>query len=184
MNIDKNMITEDWKKEYEKIILTQKLDEVNRIIRGTLINTNKNTVQLSASALLDYLSSLPLGDAEKQQGERNKLRGEILKIYNVVSGDPRSPQTRELYEEYGLLIRKVRDTSARGNPNILTSKIQNLQILALKLNDISARVGDFSQSLGMRVTFAQIRKKGYEKAIDEEGFDDLNIGIEENDKNE
>lgn len=184
MNIDKNMIAEDWKKEYEKIILTQKLDEVNRIIRATLINTNKNTVQLSASALLDYLSSLPLGDAKEQQDRRNELRDEILKIYNVVSGDPRDSQIKLLYEEYGLLIRKVRDTSGRGNPNILTSKIQNLQTLALKLNDISARVGDFSQSLGMRVTFAQHKKTGYNKAIDEEGFENLDIGIEGSVKNE
>ncbi len=181
MDIDKSMIAEDWKKEYEKIILTQKLDEINRIIRATLINTNKQSVINSSAGLLDYLSSLPLGSAKDQIEERNRLRKEILKIYKTVAGDPRDQQTQILYKEFGLIARKVRNISSRGNPNMLISKIQNLQILALTLNDLSAKVGDFSQSLGMRVTFAQKRKTGYNKITDEEGFEDLNIGIEEKD---
>lgn len=184
MSDNKGMIAEDWKKEYEKVILTQKLDETNRIIRATLTNTTRQNIILSASALLDYLASLPLGDKKEQQEQRGKIRDEILEIYQTVTGDPRHTITKKLYKKYGLVVRSIRDTSPGGNPHILKPTIQNMQTLAIKLNYLSSQTGDFSQSLGMRVTFSTKEKKGYNKVIEEEGFDDLDIGIEGVNKNE
>lgn len=178
MNDNKNMIAEDWKKEYEKIILTQKLDEVNKIIRATLTNTTRENIVYSASALLDYLASLPLGDNDDVVSKRKKIRDKVLEIYQTVTGDRRHPHTKELHKKYGLVVRMIRSTSPQGNPNVLTPIILNLPSLAITLNELSSETGDFAQSLGMRVTFSTKEKKGYEKALDEEGFEDLDIGIE------
>ena len=179
MNKELNFVTDDWRKNYEKFLLSQTLDKINDLIGETIANPTTGMIKRSCGALLKYLAQMPLGNAEEHKKTREKLRNNILDIYDIVAGSPKSERVQALMKKHNIIIKTgLRAKGEVGNPFVRTSMIFNLPSLAIELNRIASEAGDFAQSVGLRVAHAQKKKKGTEKLLEEEGFSDLDIGAE------
>lgn len=179
MNKELNFVTDDWRKNYEKFLLSQTLDKINDLIGETIANPTTGMIKRSCGALLKYLAQLPLGNADDHKKTREELRNKIIEIYDIVAGSPSSERTQELMKKHNIIVRTgLRAKGMTGNPFVQTSMICNIPRLAIELNMIASEAGDFAQKIGMRVAHAQKNKKGTDKIFEEEGFNDLNIGVE------
>ena len=162
-------ITEDWRKEYEKFLLSKKYDRTTTIVAYALANPTIENIKRACAAVNDYISMIPIGNDDELKQERKALLDRVDKIYTVLYGDYSNPEVLKLIKEFGLSLVETRKGVQR------TFELVDLPKLAIKLRDVLTDAGDFAMSLGLRVTHAIERKIGIQKVLEEEGFEDLEV---------
>lgn len=165
MSFQDGMVTEDWKKEPEKILLSRKYHETSSILGRTIYNPTIENIRYAQGAISDYVMSIPVGSYKtKKQEERNKILLELKQIGIVLYGNPSNPEVTKLYKDYGV----TRKLQRKGSSIIY--KLTELPQLANHLSEILVKAGDFAVTIGLRITLPQTTKQGMDKLIEEEGI--------------
>lgn len=170
----KEMIGEDWKKEYEKVILSRKYFYASTTVSDFFINPNENTVKMAFASVMDFVVSMPVSANKTLKENRDKFKDELDDIGLVLLGDPSFSNVTKLYKKYGIIVRKVREGVRIRN------MLTNLPELGKSIRNILIECGDFATQSGLRITLAKPKDYGMEKIENEEGMENLNIdGLEE-----
>lgn len=158
------MLFEDWKKEYEKILLSKKYSEASAIIGECYRNPTIESVKRAYASVMDYVTSIPLPINEEKT--RKKFLKPLDEISQIIYGVD-SPEVNKLCQKYKV-VRKPERVGIK-----IVKTIHNLPNLIKALRDVLIQAGDFSTSKGLRVTLSQKKKIGMERILEEEGIDDL-----------
>lgn len=161
---DEIKLSEDWKKEYEKFLLTRKYSEASRWIGICYANPTIDNLKTAFGLVVDYVISIPLTNDEKLTKERKDLLNKLDEIEKILYGTE-SEEVQKLYEEYKIIPIKV-----KKGVKIVT-ELGNLPNLVTALRDVLVKAGEFATSIGLRVTLASERKFGLKRILEEEGFD-------------
>ena len=158
------MLFEDWKKEYEKILLSKKYSEASAIIGECYRNPNIENVKKAYASVVDYVTSIPLPINEEKN--RKQFLNPLDEIAKIIYGTD-SPEVEKLCEKYQVIRRPERVGIK------IVKTIHNLPNLITALRNILIKAGDFSTSKGLRVTLSQKKKIGMMRILEEEGIDEL-----------
>jgi hypothetical protein len=170
---DKGRIGEDWKREYEKIILSRKYAEASSAIGSCFAQPTIENVKIAYGATVDFVTAIPIPEQDNLKGRRTGFLNDLDEIGLIVHGNYDQENVKELLKEYGLMISKVKQ-------GVRTYDVlQNLPELVKKIRNILIEAGEFATSAGLRITLAKKQSEGMMKIMEEEGFDDLDVGIEE-----
>jgi len=164
-----DLIAEDWKREYEKIILSRKYAAASTLIGVCLANPEEQAVKAAFGAVVDFVTSIPIGEEEKKQEKRDGFLVSLDEIEVVLYGNPELENVRLLSKKYGVMSRPERSGVRK------VSRIQNLPELVKQIRTILVQAGDFATSAGLRILLAKHRKFGMEKIMEEEGVKGLDV---------
>jgi hypothetical protein len=125
---------------------------------------------------LDYVASLPL--PENKHKDREEYFKTLDEIDLILFGRRKDDQKQEIQEIKDLEEKyKVFTVKAREGVKMVDS-LQNLPNLIIKLREILIKAGEFATSSGLRVSLARPRVFGKERLLNEEHFDDLELGLD------
>jgi len=156
---------EDWKKEYEKIILSQKYAKASTLIGQFFASPTMDNLKLAFGAIQDYITAIPL-PMETNDITRKTFINRLDEIGIIIFGSD-GKVVDEICKKYNIIRSK-----ARVGMNIATT-IQNLPDLGRILRNILIDAGEYTTSKGLRVTLFQKKNIGIKRILEEEGFEDL-----------
>jgi len=162
-------IAEDWRKEYEKLVLTRKYSRASSLIGYALSFPDLLNIKLAFAAVVDFVSDIPIPENSKHKEERDNFLKELDEIGLILYGNYEREDVKKLLEKYGLFVKRVRDGVK------LVPQLQNLPLLAIKLREILVKAGDFATSRGLRITLAKPVKRGARRILEEEGLEDIEV---------
>lgn len=163
-----DLISEDWRKDYEKIILSRKYSRASTSIGVCSSMPTIENVKTAYGYIMDFVTFIPIPSQEKLISQRKTFIDDLDKIGLVLFGKD-CKEKRDLMKKYGVTV-----NSTRRGVRIVPS-LQNLPNLIKALRDILLSAGEFATSAGLRIGLATPRKFGKERILEEEGFKDLEI---------
>jgi len=155
---------EDWKKEYEKILLSRKYSRACSVIGMASTNPTIENVKQCYGFVLDFITNLPIPlNSEKSGKIRKNLLNRLDEISLILYGK-NSEKKKELMKKYNVSEIRVR----RGIKRV--ASLGNIPNLIKELRDILIEAGGFAVSSGLRITLATPQPRGIDKILKEEGF--------------
>jgi hypothetical protein len=163
------MISEDWKKEYEKILLTRKYAIACNYIGIASATPTLENVKNAYGSVIDYLTAMPLPEQfDKTKDKRKGLNARLDEIGLLLFG-VENDTVKALEIKYEVVRRK-----AKEGGRFITS-LDNLPNLIKSLRNILIEAGEYATSCGLRVTLAEERVYGEKRLLEEEEFEDWGI---------
>jgi len=163
--MSRKLVTEDWKKEYPKIILAKKHATASGSIGLSASDPSMENVKHAYGRIMDFITEIPIGDNTEYQKQRNKFLIDLDEIGKIIYGNPKITAIKKLYKKHEIRIRRIRQGAK------LVHTIENIPELISKLRDILTEAGDFATSIGLRITLPTEKKYGLDRLEEEEGFD-------------
>lgn len=166
------LISEDWKKEYEKILLSKKYMASSSVLGIAFVHPTIENVKLAYGHVQDYVTSLPIGMGDRfkdSKDRRIKFLEKLDDIGLVLFGNKEISEVQKLMKEF-----KVSSQQVRKNVRI-EDELKDLPNLVKELRKVLVESGEFAFSLGLRITISQPKKSGMTALMEQEGFDDLEI---------
>lgn len=158
------LVTEDWKREYEKIILSRKFATASALLGLAFSNPTEFTIKQALGASYDCVQNMPIGENKDHQDRRDDMLKELDEIEIVIFGKPDSKATADMKKKYGIETKMER----RGVK--MVPVIQNFPEVLKHLRSVLVKAGDFATSIGLRVTLPKEHRYGMERLLEEEGF--------------
>ncbi|RKZ28635.1 hypothetical protein DRQ26_00680 [bacterium] len=162
MKRSENMIYEDWKKEYEKFVLTKKYSEATSAVGRCFANPSIENIKIAYGLVQDYVSSIPLPMNNKGE-KRKEFLGKLDEIALILYGTE-SDEVKKICEKYKVKRGKIR------NGISVVDTIIDAPNLIIAIRDLLIEAGEYATSLGLRVTMSPERKFGLKRILEEEGF--------------
>lgn len=174
--MEDKFISEDWRREYEKIILSKKYSRACTAVAFALANPNIDNVKIAFGSVSDYINSLPLPiDKHKERDEFIKKLDEINLIIYGCRKDENGKKIKEIEE----LEKKYKVFTIKAREGVkMIDTLQNLPNLIIELRGILIEAGEFATSSGLRVSLARPREFGKDRLLKEENFEDLDLGLD------
>ena len=166
--IPTELMTEDWKKEFEKIILTKKYAKASSIIGIASSTPDIFNVRMAYGHVIDYVTAIPLPQDDNKINVRKGLLDELDKIGLILNGSD-TETTKQAEKSLGVFRARVRDGLK------MVDQLQELPKIVNNLRDILIKAGEFATSSGLRVSLSKKRKYGHDRLLEEENFDDLEV---------
>ena len=160
----------DWKKEYEKLVLTRKYAEACTLVGKLFTMPSETLFRLALGAVLDYVLSIPTTFNDRYYSKKRELLEKLDKLEKIFTTDPLSEDFRDIKKEYKIEVVPVRQSGR------IVYKITNILPLAMELRGILNEAGTLATEAGLRITISPKRKYGMQRILEEEGFENLEIG--------
>jgi len=158
-----SLISPDWKKEFDKYMLTKKYSEATAQIGLCASEPTLENIKIAYGMVTDFISYIPTAGGKAKEIQDDLLR-RLDEIGLIIHSNPATiPQ--ELLDNYGLILAEEREGLR------IVKTLQNLPNLVIALRDLLIDAGNFAVSLGLRITLAQERKFGLRRILEEEGID-------------
>jgi len=164
---EQDLMTEDWKKEFEKVILTKKYARASSVIGLASSEPNLLNLKMAYGNVLDYVTAIPVSQDLDRVAIRKGFIDKLDKIGLILNGSTTNELTLNAMRDYKVFLSPERD----GVRTI--QALQNLPTLVNAIRDILIEAGEFSTQIGMRVSLSKKRKYGKERLLEEEEFEDL-----------
>jgi len=155
-------VTEDWARDYEKIILSKKYDDACSSLADFFANPTMEYLKNAFAAVSDVVMQIPLDPRDREI--REKWIRKLNEIEQIIYGNRKHPKTQALFKKYNIVIRYERQGIN------LVPILDNIVNLGNVLRKILLEVGDVSYISGLRLLLPRRRKYGLEKILEEEGF--------------
>lgn len=164
-------ISEDWVKEYEKILLTRKIHKVSEIIGET-----------------EYFVSVATSPVEK----RKKIMHCLSAIVSLINSIPILKEHKQIIDGWYEAIQRIKGM-AFGNKKICKEekiKMINVRVgikyvsvpndegfekIMIKINELFREIDKFTTESGLRITLPMERKIGAEAILEKEKIDLIDI---------
>ena len=158
----KDIVGEAWRKEFDKLLLSRKLDSASSAVGMAAQNPSEQNVRTAYGMISDYITFMPVGD------EKNAMRLNILKkldkIGYVLYGDRGDKTTLNYMKEFEMGLQYVRQ-----GPHIVAVLTQ-LPRLVNELRSTLMNANDFAVKSGLRIVLTEKKTKGMSKLDEEEGY--------------
>lgn len=164
-----SMVTEDWRREYEKVILSRKYSAASTLISMCFASPSDTNAKMAFGAIVDFVTSMPIGEDKKNQDTRDGFLSDLDEIELALYGNPELQDVQNVLKKYNLIIGSERMGVKR------VTRIQNLPELAKRMREVLLKAGDFATSAGLRIMLAKRKKFGMDKILDEENIKDLEL---------
>lgn len=163
-------MSEEWKKEYDKIKLSQKGALAADSIGVCSGNPTLENIKISYGAILSYLVFMPIQNtAEENYKKKKELLDRMDKIEYAIFGDPNDKKTIEICNELGVKWSQRRE--GLGYVWIMN----NSPKVMIELKNILNEAGELALASGLRITRPSKHKFGMSKISEEEGFDEEEV---------
>lgn len=159
-----DMISEGWKKEYEKYLLTKKYYIASDFVSDAITDPTINNIKKAYGVVSNYISSIPIGK-ENIKKERDELFTQLKPAELILFGNPTMTNVVEARKKLGMGLIRIR----QGNQYML--QVTDLPLIAIELRNILVNAGDFAVMCGLRISLSEKKPKGKQKLLEEEGFD-------------
>ncbi len=168
-------VSEGWKKEYEKFLLSQKYSKVCTLLGQALTEPTLQNAKTAYGTVTDYVCSIPISVLlhSETQKTRDELVASLDKIGVALYGDLRNQEVLTTVASMGLGLVCVRT----GVQNEL--RITNIPKVIIETRNILIAAGDFAVTCGLRVSVSERKKRGKDKLLEEEGFENDSLDNEE-----
>jgi len=173
-DMTKDMYGEDWKREYEKVILSRKYGSATSALGVCYSMPTIDNVKNAFGLVMDFITALPIPvSQEESKTKRKGFLADLDKINKVLFGNYDNEEVKMLLKEFNVSIAKVKQGVR------MVDNLQDLQNIVVKIRDVLIEAGDFATSAGLRITLSKAKLLGMDRILEEEGFDDLDLGEEE-----
>lgn len=162
------MVAEDWKKEYEKVLLSRKYSRASSMIGICSSEPVIENIKRAYGFIVDFVTSIPIPVAKgkrKKSNPRKEFLGRLDEIGFILFGSKRSARRKKLMSKYGVTDIKTR----RGVK--MVSSLSNLPNLIKELREILIDAGEYATTIGLRITLAATKKYGLPRLLEEEGME-------------
>jgi len=161
---EETLETDDWRHEYEKVVLSKKYHAAARDVALAIQRPEKTNIETAMASLYEYVASLPAAK-QSTKTQRQEILAKIDTAYTALYGDLRDGATLKAIQELGLKIGYVRQGINK------VPRITNLARVSLYLRDVLAEAGDLATRMGLRVTIYEPPVRGARKILEMEGID-------------
>lgn len=152
---------EDWRKEYEKVKLSQKYSKASTQLSKCYAQPTLQSIKKAYARVMDYIMSMPL--PLSKQDDRDDWTDDLDDIKYILYGADKDKKKRKA-RELGVQIKKKR----RGMKYVDVPV--NLPMLADKLREVLDEAGSYATSQGLRVRISRKSEVGMKKILDQEGM--------------
>lgn len=159
----------DWKKEYEKLVLTRKYAEACTLVGKLFTAPSETLFRLALGAVVDYVLSIPTTSNDVYHEKKQDLLKRLDELESVFTTNPLSESFEQIKKKYEIEIIPVRQSGR------IVYKISNIVPLAVELREILNEAGTLATEAGLRITISPKRKYGMQRILELEGFEDLKI---------
>jgi len=168
---ERKMLSEDWIKEYEKVVITKKIHRVAEsigkarlIIHGyTKIQEKKEALLACIAALEALINSIPI--LERERKKIDEWQAKIREYSRLIECHP------TLTKKYGIDVKVYRD----GMQYVLLPSYEGMDRILDLLDDLMKEINLWTTEKGLRITLPIKRKMGVSSILADEGIDLVDI---------
>lgn len=161
------MISEDWVKEYEKILITRKIHKVSEIIGETeyFVSVSQNPVEKRkkimhcVGAIVSLINAIPIFEEHKKVIDG--WYEAINKIKAILYGNSR------ILKKEKIKTKVIRT----GIKYTVVPDEDGFEKILRKINELFREIDKFTTEKGLRITLPMERKIGAEAILEEENID-------------
>lgn len=162
--LGKEVIGEAWRKEFDKLLLSRKLDSASSAIGIASQSPTEQNVRTAYGMICDYITFMPVGDSKN--AARAKILAHLDTIGYILYGDKTDKTTLEYLRKFQMGVQYVRQ-----GPRIVAVLTQ-LPKLVNELRKVLMEANDFAVQSGLRIVLTEKKPKGMKKLDEEEGYEE------------
>lgn len=162
--LGKEVVGEAWRKEFDKLLLSRKLDSSSSAIGIAAQSPTEQNVRTAYGMISDYITFMPVGN--KDNAERKKILARLDKIGYILYGNKSDKTTLGYMKEFKMGLQYVRQ-----GPHVIAVLTQ-LPNLVNELRSTLMNASDFAVQSGLRIVLTEKKSKGMTKLDDEEGYEE------------
>lgn len=164
---EKSLVSDDFRtKEFEKFLLSRKYFEASKEIGFASAYPTIENISRAYGMVVDYITSIPVSQIDKVLKKRNELLADLSEVSLILHGKKENKEVKTAMDK--LHIGFIRMRKGMSFVDTLTE----LPNLVKQLQTILIEAGDNAVIWGLRIPVSELKSKGMDKLLEEEGFAD------------